>query len=348
MNRRKFLVGAGAMVAATAGCLGDESDDQADGNGTPGSQFAETVEFAWYGVAGEEFEVQITVENTGDESDSYEAALMADGAEVSSGSLAVDPGEERTLTLAHAFEAAGEYELAVASEETTFTVYDSPRTLLEEADFDRGTRVSEQDTIGDGEATFDGETVSYHSEESATMRRNFEEETMYVEAEATIDFWGEQWEESSEGWVVDGTLYERTRDYSEDEVIHNMEPADEFEDDDVDFSDPAVSQHMDTDHTDHEFRFVISPPTSADATAVWDAMNEDPEGEIPPDVVTDLDAEFRIDRDMLRPAGSTVSVTIEDWEEFSVFEVTVDEEFVEYGVPVTVEVPDEVKDELTG
>lgn len=338
MERRQFIAGAGVALAATAGCMG--SDDSAEGS------FSESVEFAWYGVAGDPFHVRVTAENTGEAEATYETALTADGSEVATGSATLAAQGQQTITLAHTFDDPGEYDLAAAGEETTLTVYETPLTLFQEADFDMGTRVSEEETTQSGEFVVDGQPLDFSSDRSATVRQNYQEETQYTEEEVTTQVGGETEEETVEEWVVDGTLYTRTTNHTDDEVTYETERSDEFEEG-PDYSDSAVSQYISTAHTEEEYVFSIDPSSSEAATEVWAALDDSPGEEFAPERVTSLSLDARLDRQLMRPASVSLDITLEEFEGFSVLEMTIVEEITEYGVAVTVEVPEDVRDELS-
>lgn len=73
-------------------------------------------------VTGETLETTVRVTNVGTEAGDYDATLTVDGTRVGSKTGTLDPDESTTLTFAHGFETAGEYDLEVGTAETTVTV----------------------------------------------------------------------------------------------------------------------------------------------------------------------------------------------------------------------------------
>lgn len=353
MERRHFVAGAAVVLTATAGCLRDSDssensdDDSGTDDGSPGGSFSETVEFPRHSVAGENLQVRVTVENTGDSESTYETALTANGSDVTSGSATLGPQEERTVTLAHTFESAGEQSLSVAGAESTVTVYETPLALFQEGDFDVGTRVIEEETSQLGEGVIEGTPFELTEDRSATIRKNFDEETQYTEEEVTTTTNDQTEEQTIEEWIVDGTLHQRITNNTEGEVTYNQEQSDEF-DSEADYSDPVVAQYIDTAHTDDEYVFTMEPSTASAATEVWAALSDSPGESFPPDAVGSITVEARLDSERLRPAHTSITVTIEEFEGFEFLNISIEREPVEYNVPVTVEVPDEVRDELSG
>lgn len=334
VKRRHLILGAGAAVAATAGCLG---------NGTE-LDVSTSVRFPRAAVAGDAVQVTVTVENEAESGTTYEAPLEVDGTVVTEETVSLEPGERATLALSHTPDEPGERELVAAGEETVLTVYRDAQTLFEEAEFTTGTRVTERSTVTTGEFIVDGVAYDFDQESSATIRTDFEAETQYSEEETTTTALGETEVETVETWIVDGTAYRRVTDHAEDAVTHDSEDSTEFEDT-ADYSDPTVSQHIEVTDTAEQYVFEIGIEDPTDAAAVWEAIAEENE-EVPPEAVTRFGLEARVDRQTLRPARTVTELTVEGFEEFSVLEMTVEEEFVEFGVPVSVTVPEEVRESL--
>lgn len=122
-------------------------------DGTPGgdAEFVVTNLSAPDEVAvGETTEIVATVENLGDDDGEYLAELVVDGTIVDRRPVSVPADERRTVTFERTFDAPGEYELAVASEQRTITVVEpeEPAASFETSD----ARVREEE-VRVGEST---------------------------------------------------------------------------------------------------------------------------------------------------------------------------------------------------
>lgn len=310
-------------------------------------EFSETVEFAWAGVAGDDVHVIVVVENTGDNTGEYEATLEADGEAVTTDSVDLESGETATLTLAHTFEEPGEYDLAVADEERTIQVYDSPETLFYETDFDVGTRIIAENATLEAELNRSGDVVSYSVEENTTIHKNFTAETQYEETESTNQFEDTTWEESSSVWIVNGTEYTKTTDPSINETTYTKEPSDEFTEGGPDYAADSVSQYLTTDHTADEYVYIYDVQDSADARTVIEALSQEEMEEIPPDAVSAMYLEFRVERALARPSSIRMDLSLEQFESFGSLEISIEQEVVSFGDAVDVEVPEEVRENAT-
>lgn len=335
-------------MAALSGCAmlddngeTDEEDSDVGETDTVEAELTEEVTFAWYGIAGESFDVEVAVENTGETETTHEATLTAAGEDVASESVTVDAGSTEQFTFRHSFADPGEYELAVGDAETTLTVYESPMELFTEGEFQRGTRVTEEEMSAEGEVIDDGLEFTVSIEESATARTNYDDETKYTLTEGTFEFFGETSEETTEEWVVDGTRYAKIEDHAEGTVTYEREPSEEFAGDDVEFGAETIQQYTTVTRTDDAYVFTIDPESSAGASDVWTALS-DGDDDIPPTALTSLEMEYYLDAGLFRPVSAAGDITIEDWDGFSEFTMTFEEEHVAFDEPVDVEVPDEV------
>ena len=331
-------------IVALSGCAALDDGGSGDDTGetdAADAEFSQEVQFSWAGITGEEVTVEVTVENTGSEEGTHEATLQADGETVTSESVTVAEGGRETVTLTHTFDEAGEYDLSVGADERKLTVYESPIELFLEADFDQGTRVSEELTNGSGIFVQDGSEYQVTIEESATIRTNYDEETQYTVTEGTTEVLGQTNEETTEEWIVDGTRYAKIEDQDDGTVEYEREPSDEFEND-SEFSDEVARQYLTVDQRDGEYVFTVDPQASGDATEFWAALSD--EEEISAESLTGLTMEFRLDTEFYRPTSTTLDLQLENFEQFSTFDMTITEEVVSYGEPVEVVVPEEVRE----
>lgn len=327
------------VLVTLSGCSALDSSDS--------GEFSESVEFAWASVAGDEVHVNVAVENTGDSAGEYEATLEVDGEAVATESVDLEPGETATLTLAQAFEDPGEYDLAVADEERTIQVYDSPATLFYEVDFDVGTRIIEENTTFEAELTDAEGVVTFSGEESTTIQKNFTAETQYERTESTNQFDETTWEETSEAWIVNGTEYTKSTDHSTNETFYTKAPSDEFTEDGPDFDTDAVSQFLTNAHTDDEYVYIYDVQDSADAQTIIEALNREGTEEIPPDAVAAVSLEFRVEKGLARPSYFRMDLSFEPFEGYESLEISIKQEIVSYGDQIEVEVPDEVRENAT-
>jgi hypothetical protein len=335
-------------MVTLSGCamVGDDGDDAGPGET---AEFSESVTFPWAAIAGEEVTVQVSVENTGNSSGTYEAAVEADGEELTSDSVDVAAGESTTLSLTHTFDEAGDYDLKVAGEETSITVYESLLNYLDADETDRGGIVSEEETEIDAVMNFQGQQLDFQSESTATVRTNHTAETEYKEEESTITVAEDTWDETTEEWIVDGTLYEKTVDHSSDEIEYVKEQSDEFEDD-SNLPGEGYEEYITTDHTDDEYVVMIEADNPEDAATLATLLNDDSDESLSPESLESIYMEFHIDRQLVRPNSVTMQVSAVDLQfddsggSFETFDMTMNQEMIEYDATVDVEVPDEVKE----
>lgn len=340
MNRRTALVLL-VVAVALAGCGLFASDADDTGEGDAAGEFDVTAESPWGGVAGEDFGVQVTVENVGGGEDAHEVALSVDGDTVTEETLTLEPNETQTVTLLHTVESTGEYNLAVAGQERSISVYETPVALLQSGDA-HGTRVVEESSTMDGVIPDQEGDVQFETETTGTVWTNYTAEREYSVENTSFDVGDFVWEETTEEWVIDDTAYRKETDHSLDEVTYEVESVEDHFVDDSNFTDDAL-EHLETAHTDDEY-VLIFDPADGDASEFIAAIGDDPSEDMPPEAVTSVSMEFRIDSELHRPTRSEVVISLEDFQDFSTFTMTMNQTVVEYNVPVTVEVPDEVRD----
>lgn len=325
-------------LVALSGCSVLDSGDSADSN-----QFTESVEFAVVGVAGEPVEVQIQAENLGNSTAEYKANLEVDGENATTESIMLDAGERTTVTLATTIDDAGEYDLTVAGEEQTITIHESPLDLLRAMEDNvSATRIVEEETEANGVAEIEGQEYDFTMETNATERTNYTAETQYTIENSTSTIMGQTDEETTEEWVVDGTLYEKTTDQASGEVEYLRESSDEFEDE-TNFSDDDLREFLTMERGDNEYAFILSASSSSDAAQLWAALGAEDDG-IPPERVQGVTMEFRVDPMTGRQIGSEIDVSLTNFDVFTTLEMTTRREVVAVDEPVTVSVPDEVRE----
>ncbi len=345
--KRSYLAIILVTMVALSGCaMLDNSETGTDGE-TPGEtdgtagEFSQDVTFAWAGVAGESVGAEVTVENTGTEPGTHEATLSVDGESVASKSVTVPEGASETIALTHRFEKPDEYKLAVGESTETITVYESPNDLLAKDDLDRGTRVAHQQTNATGVANINGTDFDIQINESATIRTNYEEQTEYRKTETTTVLSGISSNETTEEWIVDGTAYTRTEDRGTGRVTYDQQPSDEFADEGGFWAD-SLQQSLSVNRVDDQYILTFDPETATEASETWSAIDDDEN--ISAESITDLTMTFRFDATLLQPESLSFDATLEDYDVFSTLEMTSTEEIVSHDESVTVEVPDDVRE----
>ncbi len=355
MRQRLFPV----LVAALVVLSGCSALDDITTGASEDAEFSETATFPAGGVTGESVSLTVAVENTGDAEGDHEVALSVDGEEVATESITLDEGESTTATLSHTFEEAGEYDLSVAGEDETVTIYETPRAFTNVAMAEVETQRIEETTTGDGTMVYNYRTYDFEANDTATIEKNFTAETMHTKEESEIRVQGEQTgatrdgrtEETTEVWVTDGMRYIKTVDHTEGETSHQWEPSDEFADDSVDGPGDVdalegMDQYVRTAHTDEEYVFIVEADTSREATEFWETLAGD-ESAITPEMMGEFYVENRYDRQTGRLTKQVIEMTVRDFRSFEEMHITVEKDVVSYGHPVAVEVPDDIKEQAT-
>lgn len=159
------------------------------------TEFTQEATLAWAGVTSDPVAVEVDIRNTGSKEGAHEVTLQANGETVASESVTVAEGEAETITLTHTFKQTGEHRMTVGDEQRTLTVYKSPAELFAVANFDQGTRVSEEETVASGAFVQDGTEYDVEIAESTRIRTDYDEETQYTVAEGTTEVLGRSTEE---------------------------------------------------------------------------------------------------------------------------------------------------------
>ena len=313
-------------------------------SGDSAAPLSTTVTFPNGGVTGEVAVVTVAVRNGDDGGADYDATLTADGETVASRSVTLAGGDSATLSLSHTFEEPGEYELSVANETTTITVYETFTEFTDASMAAVDTVRINETTRFDATLTAGGRTVDATSTDEATIRKNFDAETLYRNGTSTYSAAGTTETERVREWVVNGTRYSET--VAEDgSTTYSREPADEFEDDDEDGA-IGLLPYLRFEHTDEEYVIVIEADNDTDATELWTSLGDGDES-LPASSVTRLYTEIRYDRQTGRITEQVFRVSGEGGEQFDSFDATFRQEYVTYGEPLSVEVPRTVRDEAT-
>ncbi|WP_336000048.1 CARDB domain-containing protein [Halorientalis halophila] len=117
----------------------------------------------------ERLSLTVLVENTGDASGTFDAALTVDGEAVSRRTGSLDPDEGRTLTFSHAFDETGTYTLAVGTESVTVGVSEPAAPTV--ADLrSNASRIDAGDRVGLTAAV--GNDAPVPAAGTITLRRN--------------------------------------------------------------------------------------------------------------------------------------------------------------------------------
>ncbi|MCU4753977.1 right-handed parallel beta-helix repeat-containing protein [Halobacteria archaeon AArc-curdl1] len=133
----------------------DPVDDEPEADlSVVGASLSETDVFE-----GDEVRITADVENDGDATGEYTAALEIDGTVVANETVSVGPGETHSVAFRHAFDTAGDYDVTVDGVEAGTVTVTEPETIFELSDVS----VSEEDVL-----TGDGVTVSALLENTGT------------------------------------------------------------------------------------------------------------------------------------------------------------------------------------
>jgi len=312
------------------------------GQGTPTSgSLSESVVLPEGGVAGEQSVVRIQLNNTASSEKQYGATLTADGTEVASDSVTVAAGETTTLSLTHTFEETGEHTISVANKTRTIQVYEDPRSFVEAQTDAVGTARIEETTRFDGVVNRFGEQVDVTATGSATIVKNYTAERLYEEGELETRTNGDSTTETSEEWVVDGMQYTKTVE-DDGTTEYEQELSDEFDDTDID--DEEFQPYLRTEHTDTEYVYVLEANSSTDATRLWESIGDGGDG-ISEESLTYIYFELRYDRQTGRLNTTVGRVRGEGGTTFAELDMTVTQEYTEYGVDTDISVPSDVRDE---
>lgn len=159
-----------------------------------------------YLFAGEVLFVDVLVENLGEDTASYEAALTMEGEPIDVATGELGPGERTEERLGIIFESPGQATIRVAGHETTVTVRPSDAGLVTDLGLDRG---DEETTV---EATvLGGPDVTEHTVEIEEGVVEFVREVVYTET-VTLD----PGETTSVSYTFENGTYEDVTEFHAD------------------------------------------------------------------------------------------------------------------------------------
>lgn len=311
---------------------------------TPDYDFDTSVAFPPGGVMNDPVQIEVTVTNSGQDAGEFEATLNHDGDDLTSETVRVAPGETATVVLEHAFDRPGEFDVAVAGSEATLVIFEHSlgfvHAAMDAVDTLRIERqISETGVIDLGEGPTDWEQTS-----TGTVEKNFDGDALYSKREDDIVYGSESIERTTEEWAVDGVVYEKTTNHTDEEVEYIQYSSDRpLTTTALDIHGTDTEGFLSFQDTDDEYVFVFEPETAEEATALA-ARTIQPGGLRPADAATAARMELRNDRVTGRATTYELDVTLDGAESFPELERSSTDEYVAYGEPIEVSVPDEVRE----
>lgn len=362
MRRRVLLASLIQASVALAGCSSTEEDaDPTPGatdtetetptvsptptetpTPTPSPEFDVSVGVPVGGVEDEPVPIDVTVTNDGAGAGEYEATLTHDGTDLASETASVEPDGSTTVTIEHAFDETGEYEVTVAGVDATLAIFEHELEFVHAAMKDVDTHVIERSVSEHGLVDIGEGATDWEKDSTVTVETDFVEETRYERSEDALVYGSTDLDETIETWIVDGVLYEKHTKHTEGVVEYDKRFTEE----------PAAWSALDIhgfdtegflgfEHTDDEYVFVFDPSTPEEATALA-ARTVGEGGLLPAETATDARLELRYDRGTGRATTVDSELTLEGADVFPELERTATEEYGAYGDPVDVTVPDDV------
>lgn len=352
MRRRTVLAVLPQAALVLAGC------SSSDGNGdpteaptdtptptpTPDYDFDTSVTFPYGGVMNDPVQIPVTVTNSGQDAGDFEATLTSDGDDLTSETVRVAAGQSTTVTLEYAFNRPGAFDVSVAGSEATIVIFEHSLAFIHAAMDNVDTlrlerEVQETGVIDLGEGPTDWEQTS-----TVTVEKNFEAATLYSKREDDIVYGSESYERTIEEWATDGVVYEKRTNHTEEEVEYiQYNSGRPLTTTALDIHGTDTEGFLSFQDTDDEYVFVFDPETAEEATAL--AARTIHSGRLQPaEAATAARMELRYDRMTGRATTYELTVTLEDAESFPELERSSTDEYVAYGDPVEVTVPDEVRE----
>lgn len=311
---------------------------------TPNYDFDTSVAFPPGGVMDDPVQIEVTVSNSGQDAGEFEATLTHDGEDLTSESVRVASGESATVMLEHAFDRPGEFDVAVAGAEATLIIFEhslgfvhAAMDAVETLRLER--QVSETGVIDLGEGPKDWEQTS-----TVTVEKNFDAGTLYSKREDDIVYGSESIERTIEEWAADGIVYEKTTNHTEGDVeIIQYSSERPLTTTALDIHGTDTEGFLSFEDTDDEYVFVFEPETTEEATALA-ARTIQPGGLRPAEAATAARMELRYDRVTGQATIYDLDVTLDGAESFPELERSSTDEYVAYGDPVEISVPQEVRE----
>lgn len=350
MRRRTLLALLPQSAVLLAGCSASEGDGDPTETATrtetptPDTDFDASVAFPRGGVAGDPVRIEVTVSNSGGDAGDYVATLTRDGTDLTSGSARVGPGGSATITLEHAFESAGEYDVAVAGAEATLVIFEHSLAFVHAAMGDVDTLRIEQTVSETGQIDLGEGPTPWELTATGTVGKNFEAETLYTRREDDVVYGSEQIARTIEEWAADGTVYVRRTNHTEESVEYHQYPSERpLTTTALDIHGTDTEAFLSVEDTDDEYVFVFDPATAEEATALASRTIQ-PGGLRPAEAATEARLELRYDRRTGRAGTYESDLQLTGAESFPELERSVTDEYVAYGEPVDVSVPDDVRE----
>lgn len=311
---------------------------------TPDYEFETSVSFPLGGVMNDPVQIEVSVTNSGPDAGEFEATLTHDGDDLTSEAVRVGPGEASTVTLQHSFPRAGEFDVAVAGAEATLVIFEHSLGFVHAAMDAVDTLRIERTVHETGVIDLDEGPTEWEQTSTVTVEKNFDEGTLYSKREDDIVYGSEPIERTIEEWATDGVVYEKHTNHTEETVDYVKYSSDRpLTTTALDIHGTDTEPFLSVQETDEEYVFVFEPETAEAATALA-ARTLQPGGPRPAEAATAARMELRYDRVTGRATTYESDVTLEDAETFPELERSSTDEYVAYGEPVEVSVPDEVRE----
>jgi|GEM_PF-2473960 hypothetical protein len=329
------------VLLVVSGCSALDGSSEA----ASGTTVSESVVFPAGGVVGEPAVVQVPLTNTGDAAGTYNATLTADGETVATESVTLEAGESTTVSLAHTFEETGEHTLSVGDQSQSVSVYETPLAFIGNTT-DAGSRHSEMTIRVDMTVESENSTVDSRVRLTESTDENLTAGTSYTESTQTLVIDGATYSnQTSQEWTVGGTTYSKTVTAG-GEPTYSRRPVRNDTDDEMTPDTANISQYFGTAHTEDAYVYQIEAENASQTTALWTMFGaDDAGGTLSPESITDITMDVRFDRQTGRALSASVRVSGENGDEVSAFDAEFELRFSDYGEPVSVEVPEDVRDQ---
>lgn len=350
MKRQTFLVCILSALVLVSGCAAldtsdsnntTESVDGADGSAqiTTDYSVSETTT-----LVGTDYNVSTTVTNEGDGEGEHTVELAVEGETVDSRTVTVDADSEETVTLSHQFDEAGEYTVTVGDREETVSAIEDPLPGATNKLSTAESFETEEERMMDLELSgeMSGNLV-LNSE--GTGQYNLAEQTGITEYQNDIDFAGISFQQEETVWFEEGTEYTRERQQGETEYEQEQSTFDDFTPS-YDFP-PAAAGVSNVTVTDDEVRYTS---TLADLQSLQEQLGDGDSGfgaELDSENIESLSVEVVVDRETETVSEVAWTMRVSDLEidrtTTGSGTITLSAEFVSFNDPVSVTVPEEVK-----
>ncbi len=350
MKRQAIVGGIVVALLLLAGCAGQ------GGAADVGVTVSDTGDKVF---AGTQYNVSATVANDGDIAANETIELVVDGESVATETVSLEPGAARTVTLTHTFDRGGEYAVGVADWESTVTVFEDPLTDAEAAMADIDSYGTEERWTMDLDIS-GNVSGEFNANRTGSRRYDRVDETARFERTDRVAILGHNVTTLEEVWYADGVRYSRERVRGESGY--------EYEASETSFKDVAVAYDLGFEAYDEsdgrkadgeEWGISVVNRTEPEIRGDTIVYTADLSGVVtlyqgfaPAGVMSSIDGlsvEFGIDTETRRLTYQTTTMTVDGLRlgNGAVADGTVTRhiEFVEYGEPVEISVPQTVIDE---